>query len=315
MSEVTNSLDITTTTDISKAKNLPKVSKMSDLLKLLRVKQWVKNLFVFAGLFFSRRYVNFPDVSHAFWAFLAFCMISSTVYIINDLLDIERDRQHPKNQNRPLASGRIKKRTAHLLSIATFLTVMLPSLYFNIKLAMIVLIYFLLNLAYSFKLKHVVILDVFIIAIGFVLRVLAGTLAINIAASHWLLLCTFLLSLFLGFAKRRHEITLMGEGETSTRKVLSAYSPYFLDQMLAVITPSVFLTYVLYTVDAETVAKYGNHRLIYTTPFVIYGIFRYQYLVYKRNEGNPSDIVYKDISLILSIAAWLFFFLALTSSM
>ena len=284
---------------------------MLKYIKLLRVKQWIKNLFVFAGIIFSLHFTDFNNIILTSKIFVTFCMIASAVYIINDSIDVEKDRNHPVNCKRPIASGEIGINEAILISILLLISSLISAYMINTKLFYIILSYFIMNLLYTFKLKQIVIIDVFIIAIGFVLRVLAGTVTINVNPSHWLLLCTFLLSLFLGFAKRRHELTLMGTDNEKSRVVLSKYSTYFLDQMLAVITPSVFLSYVLYTVDSETIAKYHGKQLIYTTPFVIYGIFRYQYLVYEKKEGNPSKIVFQDISLIVNVVVWLVLFLYL----
>lgn len=285
---------------------------LQDFAALLRIRQWVKNCFVFAGIFFSGRYLQAADLQAAILAFFSFCFAASTVYIGNDLHDVERDRLHPRNRLRPIASGRVSPGTARSILTATMLVSLIPAAVAGRPLLLVVGGYLLLNLLYTLALKQVVILDVFCIALGFVLRVVAGTTAIGIDASPWLLLCTLLLSLFLGFAKRRHEIILMGDGKDSTRSVLSQYSPYFLDQMLSVITPSVFLCYILYTVDNTTVAKYGGEQLIYTAPFVLLGIFRYQFLVYERNEGNPSEIIYRDLTLITCIIGWLASFVALT---
>lgn len=285
---------------------------MTAYIRLARPKQWVKNFFVFAGAIFARR-MDEPSVAlGAGIAFAAFCLVSSAVYALNDLVDLPRDRVHPEKRMRPVASGQIKPASAGLFSAALLLTALLVAAADGWRVAALIAAYAAVNLAYSLGLKDVVILDVFLVASGFVLRVLAGTWAIGIRASHWLLLCTFLLSLFLGFAKRRHEAVMLGDGKSGSRKVLSSYSPLFLDQMLAVITPSVLLTYVLYTVDAETVAKYGSERLMLTTPFVMYGIFRYQYQVYERNEGDPTATLYRDPTLALCVAAWLALFLALT---
>ncbi len=282
-------------------------------IKLLRPKQWIKNCFVFAGLIFARHFTQSNELFLTLGAFICFSLISSTVYILNDILDLEIDRNHPVNCNRPIASGKISVKSAIMLGCVTLCSSLAFSYYLSPGLSKIILAYFVMNIFYSFKLKQIVILDVFIIATGFVLRVLAGTTVIAITPSHWLLLCTFLLSLFLGFSKRRHELILIGEGKKKTRVVLSKYSPYFLDQMLALITPSVFLSYVLYTVDAETVAKYGGTHLVYTTPFVIYGIFRYQYLVYKKDQGNPNEIIFSDATLIICIILWMGSFLYLAA--
>lgn len=285
---------------------------MTALVRLARPKHWVKNFFVFAGPIFARRLDEAAVAADAALCFAAFCLASSAVYAFNDLVDLPRDRVHPEKRTRPIASGEVRPRAAALFSAALLSAALLLALAASPRAALLVALYALVNAAYSFGLKDVVILDVFLVAAGFVLRVLSGTWAIGIRASHWLLLCTFLLSLFLGFAKRRHEVLLLGDAKGEARRVLTSYSPQFLDQMLAVITPSVLLTYILYTVDAETVARYGSERLMLTAPFVMYGIFRYQFMVYERNEGDPTATLYRDPTLVLCVLAWLASFLALT---
>ncbi len=285
---------------------------MNAYLALARPKQWVKNFFVFAGPIFSRTLGDPAVAAAAGAAFAAFCLAAGAVYALNDLVDLPRDRAHPEKRRRPVASGAIPPGAALAFSLILFSAALALGAAVGARVALVVALYGAVNLAYSLALKNVVILDVFLVAAGFVLRVLAGTWAIGIRASHWLLLCTFLLSLFLGFAKRRHEVLLLGDDRETTRKVLADYGPHFLDQMLAVVTPSTLLSYVLYTVDAETVAKYGSERLLLTSPFVMYGIFRYQFLVYERNEGDPTSTLYRDPSLVLCVIAWLATFIGLT---
>jgi 4-hydroxybenzoate polyprenyltransferase len=279
---------------------------IKELFRALRPQQWIKNLFVFAPLIFSQNLLNRAMVVRAGLAFFAFCLISSAVYLINDLKDIDEDRQHPVKSKRPLASGRLKKGAA-----LAALTVIIPAgflvaLLVNRPFTFIALGYFLLQIAYTFWLKHVVILDIFVVAAGFLLRVIAGGLAIRVYLSSWLLICTALLSLFLAMGKRRHEIVLM-EGQASNhRPILREYSIYLLDQMISVVTASTLVAYCLYTISEETITKFGTRNLIYTIPFVLYGIFRYLYLIHQRTGGGtPESLIIRDRPLLITIALWI----------
>ncbi|MFQ6109857.1 MAG: decaprenyl-phosphate phosphoribosyltransferase [Candidatus Aminicenantales bacterium] len=279
---------------------------VKEILKSTRPQQWIKNLFIFAALIFSQNILNLPLLLKTLGAFVAFCFLSSSLYILNDLRDVEEDRHHPLKSQRPIASGRLKKRTAIsfliVLGAAGFLLASTLNLYFFLA----ALIYFLLQVAYSFRLKHVVILDVFIIAAGFLIRVVAGGLAIEVDISHWLLICTALLALFLSMSKRRHELCLLEEKAVSHRSILREYNPYLLDQMIGVVTASTVVAYSLYTVSEETVAKFGTNKLILTVPFVLYGIFRYLYLVHQKDEGgSPEILIIKDRPLLLDIFLWI----------
>lgn len=281
---------------------------MWELSRALRPQQWIKNLFVYAPLIFSQNVLNQALVLRATLAFLAFCLISSAVYLLNDLRDIEEDRQHPLKAHRPLASGRLKRSTAvaalAIIAPAGFLVALLV----NRSFVFIALGYFALQIAYTLWLKHVVILDIFVVASGFLLRVVAGGFAIRVYLSSWLLICTTLLALFLAMGKRRHEIVLMEGRAASHRPILKEYNIYLLDQMISVVTASTLLAYCLYTISEETVAKFGTRDLIFTVPFVLYGIFRYLYLIHQKAEGGtPESLIIRDKPLLVAIALWIGF--------
>ena len=277
-----------------------------EVVKSLRLQQWIKNFFIFAPLIFSQNIFELQLFLKTMMAFVAFCLLSGALYILNDLKDIEEDKKHPLKSKRPLAAGKLKKSQAVLFFIV--LSVMAFSLAFilNLNFLIVALIYFLLQLFYSFWIKHVVILDVFIVAAGFLIRVIAGGYAIEVYLSPWLLICTLLLALFLSMSKRRHELVILEEEASEHRPILKEYSPYLLDQMIAVVTASTVIAYSLYTISEETVIKFGTTKLIYTVPFVLYGIFRYLYLVHQRREGgSPEVLVLKDKPLLLDIFLWI----------
>ena len=278
---------------------------IKNILITLRPRQWIKNLFVFAALIFTRNLTNLSLLEQAILAFVIFCGLSASVYIINDILDLEQDRQHPLKRQRPIASGRLGVPLALLLSLVLAVISLLGALPLDGRLFLTALIYFGLNLIYSWKLKHVVIVDVLIVAIGFVLRAMAGAYAIDVPISNWLYLCTILISLFLALAKRRHELVLLEDKAINHRASLGEYSPYFLDQLIAVVAPSTLVAYALYTMDPEVTRKLSPN-LIFTVPFVIYGIFRYLYLVHQKDKGgSPTEIMLTDIPLMLNIVLWL----------
>jgi len=278
---------------------------MPPLLKLLRPHQWIKNGFVFLGLLFAHAWNDPVKVKLALGAFAAFCLVSSAVYVFNDLIDREQDRLHPRKARRPLASGSVGVPAALALMLACAAGGLAIGYLHGGRQPLIFVGYLALNVAYTLGLKHVVILDVFLIAAGFMLRILAGTTGIGIAPSQWLLLCGLLLTLFLGFAKRRAELNALAEDSSGHRAVLEHYSAALLDQMITVASAGVLVAYSLYTVAPETIALHGTNRLIYTVPFVVYGIFRYVYIVFRRGEGgNPSEVLLKDRPLQLAIVGW-----------
>jgi len=271
----------------------------------MRPRQWTKNFFVFPAIVFAQRLSDERAVVLTLAAFVIFCFLSSSVYIINDIADAEQDRQHPTKRNRPIASGRLPVGVA--LAFSMLLAAFSIALAFNINRQFVLYasLYLGLNLLYSFSLKHIVILDVLMVAIFFVLRAVAGAAAINAEISHWLLICTFVLALFIAMSKRRHELVLLEENASAHRTSLTEYSPYLLDQMIAVVTASTVMGYTLYTVDQDTVAKFGTDHLVYTVPFVVFGIFRYLYLIHQKGEGgDPDRIVISDRPFLINFLLW-----------
>jgi 4-hydroxybenzoate polyprenyltransferase len=275
-------------------------------LESLRPRQWTKNLLLFAGLLFSQSIFEMDLFLKAVAGFMLFCVLSGSEYIINDLIDIDADREHPVKSKRPLASGRLP---IPLALIGVFILIfggLAAAFMLNVNFGWVALVYVILMLGYTLAFKRVVILDVIIIALGFVLRAVAGALVIDVTISSWLLVCTTFLALFLGLSKRRHELVLLGDDAANHRKILGEYSPYLLDQMIGVVTASTVMAYALYTTAAETVEKFGTRNLIFTLPFVLYGIFRYLYLVHqKQMGGSPEMILLKDRAMIINILLYI----------
>lgn len=269
----------------------------------MRPKQWVKNLLLYSGVVFDRHLFELRPIFIATIGFIIFCGISSAVYLLNDLVDIKKDQLHPKKRFRPLASGKLPKSVA-IVAIVALVAVCLPASYFlQPAFAGIVLLYFIIQIAYCFYLKNVVIIDVFTLASGFVLRAVAGALVIQVDVSPWLLVCTMLGALFIGLAKRRHELVLLAEGAASHRQILEEYSSELVQEMISVVTSSVVIAYSLYTITYDKLPK--NHLMALTIPFVLYGIFRYLYLVYKKDEGgSPEELLFKDIPLLACVVLW-----------
>jgi 4-hydroxybenzoate polyprenyltransferase len=285
----------------------------SPFLKSLRPRQWTKNLVLFAGVFFSEKRLLFSEGAWL-WAgvgFAIFCGLAGTVYLLNDVVDVEKDRLHPEKCKRPIASGALPIRTAWIYLIILLLGSLIAAWFMTPLFFGSALAYFLLNIAYSFRLKHMVILDVLTIALGFVLRAQAGVGAVRMVdptvyISHWLFLCTLMLALFLGLAKRRGEIFHMKEEAVHTRKILSEYSLPYIDGLMATISGATILAYAIYTVSPETTMKYGTDQLVYTVPFVLYGIFRYQYLIHMRQMGEkPAEILLSDRPLQVNLILWI----------
>ena len=275
-------------------------------VEALRPRQWLKNGIIFAGLIFSQNLFDLRQALLAVAGFLLFCALSSSVYMINDLGDLERDRVHPTKRLRPLASGRLPLTAAYVAAPVLAVAGLALSFVLRPEFGFLALGYFVLNIAYTYWLKHIAIVDVMSIAIGFVLRAVAGAEAIAVIISPWLLICTIFLALFIALAKRRHELLVLEAGAGDHRVSLAHYSPYLLDQMIAVVTASTVISYVLYTVWPDTVAKFGTSNLVYTTPFVIFGIFRYLYLVHQREEGGaPERIPLTDAPMLVNLALWL----------
>jgi len=275
------------------------------ILVSLRPRQWVKNLFVFAGLIFGHKLFT-GAAAVALLAFVIFCALSGVVYIVNDIVDREKDRLHPLKRQRPIAAGQLSVRTATVAAASLFLLSLGASvLRLPLAFTLAAIAYTALLLAYSFWLKHVVIVDVLVVAAGFVLRAVAGALAIDVEISGWLLICTILMALFLALGKRRHEYLTLDDAARH-RPILAEYSPGLLDQMIAVVTASTVTAYALYTMSPETVAKFHTHLLPATLPFVLYGIFRYLYLLYRHQlGGNPSELFLNDRALLLNALAWM----------
>jgi 4-hydroxybenzoate polyprenyltransferase len=272
----------------------------------MRITHWVKNLFLFAALIFSGHLFQPKDFLLTVVGFFLFSLASSAVYLVNDVSDREKDKLHPVKAKRPIASGTLAVGTASAAAVGLLIISITGSLLLNTLFGAVTIAYVLVNLAYSYVLKNTVILDVMSIAVSFVLRVVAGAVIIDVPSSEWLILCTLLLSLFLGFSKRRHEVTYLETNAVAHRSVLEFYSPQFLDQMTAIVTASTVMSYALYTISEETVRKFGTNNLIYTVPFVLYGIFRYLYLVHKREEGgNPTKILLTDVPLIVDLILWI----------
>ena len=260
----------------------------------------MKNVFVFCALFFSESLFAWGAVRASLLAFLAFCLLSSAVYVLNDLVDIERDRAHPTKRFRPLAAGLVSEKVAMVFGVGLLGGALALLACLNLKFMLVALSYFALNVAYSFWLKHVVLIDIFVIAFGFVLRVVAGAVAIGVTASPWLLLCTLLLALFLGIAKRRAEVHLLEAGAGAHRKILLEYSPAMLDQLMSLVTASTVMAYSMYTFNSPQ-----GHAMMYTIPIVLYALFRYLFLVFQRNEGGePANILVGDRPFLIACLAW-----------
>jgi 4-hydroxybenzoate polyprenyltransferase len=275
------------------------------LLLSLRPAQWTKNLLVFAGLLFGRRLFDSASVVDAVSAFVVFCALSGVVYLVNDVADRESDRLHPLKSRRPVASGALPVPAALGVALALGLGALTSAFVIGPAFATVAAAYLALQVLYSFALKHVVIIDVLTIAIGFVLRAVGGAVAVHVEISHWLLVCTILLALFIALAKRRHEIVLLAEGATDHRPILGEYNSYLLDQMIAVVTASTLMAYVFYTISPETQEKFGTSWLGLTIPFPLYGIFRYLYLVHRREGGgSPADLLLTDRPLLVCVALW-----------
>ena len=278
------------------------------LLRLLRPHQWVKNGFVFIGLLFSDVGDNWALRGNVLLAAAGFCLLSSCVYVLNDIFDRKADQAHPLKRRRPIASGTVATGAALALAFVCAAAGLALGAAASTRVAAILSAYLLLNLAYSAGLKHVAILDVFIIAAGFMLRIFAGTWGVGIAPSQWLLLCGLLLTIFLGFAKRRAEL-MVSEGDGSTgasqRPVLDEYSPALLDTMMAISAAGVIVSYSLYTVSPDTIELHRTDKLIYTLPFVLYGIFRYIFLLHRHGGEDPASTLLTDAHMLVTGAAWL----------
>jgi 4-hydroxybenzoate polyprenyltransferase len=273
--------------------------------------QWNKNLVVLAALIFSRNVFRPGLALRSIEALAIFCLLSGSIYVFNDLVDYEKDRAHPTKSKRPIASGRVSKRGAFVLGLVTVVAGLVMASLLNQSFLRVCLIYVVLSILYSLGLKNMVVLDVMIISVGFVLRAMAGVEALkdlepNVVMSPWLLVCTLFLALFLGFNKRRHELDLLADEAGLHRKSLTDYSREFLDAMIAVVTAATVIAYAIYTIWPATVEKFHTSNLIYTVPFVVFGLFRYMYLVINRNRGgSPSEVLVSDLPLVVDIILWI----------
>jgi len=282
--------------------------KISEIIILLRPYQWVKNLFVFAPLFFSFDFF-LNNVINTIIVFILFSLLASSMYVFNDLMDIQEDKNHPKKKLRPLASGKISKNTARFLIVTFSLFSLFMAYTLNQKLFIVLLIYFILNIAYSLKLKHITIVDIFVIATGFVLRLFAGASVIDNKLSMWIIIMTFLLALFLAVAKRRDDIILASQGK-ATRKNIDGYNLEFVNAVMVFMSGVIVVAYILYTVSGDVINHFHTHYLYLTAFFVILGIMRYMQITFvEQNSGNPTKIALKDKFLQITIVLWLISFL------
>jgi 4-hydroxybenzoate polyprenyltransferase len=277
------------------------------LLKTMRPKQWVKNGVIFAALVFDHHLFQPGPLARTVAGFGLLCVLSSTVYIINDLADIEKDRKHPKKRFRPLASGALRKEVAVAAAIIFPILTLPFAFWLSWGFGIVAIVYLVTNLLYSLRLKHYVIVDVLLVALGYLLRISAGALIIQVAISPWLYICMTLLALFMGFGKRRGELVLMGRNgnssNTASRKVLDEYTIPFLDELINLVSSATVMAYSLYTFSAENLPK--NHAMMVTIPFVLYAIFRYLYLIHIRGEGGaPEELVLTDRPLQLTFFLW-----------
>jgi len=280
------------------------LARARDLLLLLRPRQWVKNGFVLAPLLFSGRATDGDAVLDALGAFVCFCLVASGIYCWNDVADRSADRAHPTKRNRPIAAGHVSSTTGIVLGTSLVLGALLLGDLIAPRLALVLASYAVLNIIYSLALKRIVLVDVFAIAGFFILRLLAGVTAIGVEASMWLLLCGGLLSLYLGFTKRRHELSLLGDGSGEHRAVLKQYDAATLDQISGILLSVTIVSYIMYTISSSTAMSVGSDALSYSTVFVLYGVFRYLYLVRRSHGGDPAGTLFTDRALLIDVALW-----------
>lgn len=274
-------------------------------VRLLRPAHWAKNVFVLAPLVFAQQLTDPESLRRGLLALVSFCLASSAVYVFNDIRDRAEDRLHPVKRTRPIAAGAVSVASATVLGSLLAAAAIAVAIYLGWQFLIILIIYLVLNQLYSAGLKHVVILDVMIVSLGFVLRVLAGGAAVRVQVSAWLLLCTFLIALFLAFSKRRHELQLLADNASGQRPVLSHYSSSFLDQLINVVTASTVVAYAMYAISPETAEKFHTRQLIYTIPMVLFGIFRYLYLIYQKpSSRNPTEAILRDPPFLINILVW-----------
>jgi len=276
------------------------------LFRSFRAVQWIKNGFILIPLLFARKVFYFDSLLLSFQTVCVFCLLCSAIYLINDVFDMEADRRHPTKKNRPLASGLVARNLVAVTATIFVATSLIWSYFLSGGLLIIVLIYLFIQFLYNYRLKETPILDVFCVSSGFFLRVAAGAEIIHVQMSHWLIICSVLISIFLTIGKRRQELVALGEAEAGNhRRVLSEYSPQLLDQMIAVITGGVLLSYMLYCVAPETIEKFRTDKMVYTFPLVLYGIFRYLYLIHQKNGGGaPEKLLLSDAPLLVCVIFW-----------
>ena len=282
-------------------------SDMKEFLKMIRPHQYIKNMLVFFPLFFAKKIIDVTLLQSAAMAFIAFCFAASTIYIFNDIRDVEKDKVHPKKKHRPIASGKISIKTAVITDIV-FLVIALAFAFFTgLRMGCIIVIYLLINLFYSLGMKNIAILDIFAVSTGFLLRLLSGTeygAVAGILPSHWIIIMTFLLSLFLAIAKRRDDLVLAESG-LDVRKSITGYSLEFINGVMSIMSAVIIVSYLLYTLDPAVQAHYGSKNVYATTFFVLLGLFRYMQITFvEKKSGSPTEIVYKDRFLQITLIAW-----------
>ena len=280
-------------------------SKTSYILFSLRPKQWAKNLFVFLPLIFGQKLLSYPENVHAILAFILFCVAASAIYILNDLIDLPIDRAHAAKRVRSIASGWISRADGLLAAGLLIVASVTGSFMLVPQFGWTILTYIAFNFVYSFWLKRIVIIDVFCLALFSIFRIAAGTFVAGVSFSYWMIFMIALLAMFLGFNKRRQSISFLRDAPVKDQTVHHKYGLYFIDQMVSVVMSTIVVTYMLYTVDIRTVQEFGSNHLIYSIPFVYYGLFRYLYLVHKRKMGDdPTLVLYRDPMLVLSLILW-----------
>jgi len=282
--------------------------KINTLIDFLRVRQWVKNLFIISALIFSGRFNELNLWGHCVWTMVGFCLLSSGMYIINDIRDLKEDRLHPKKATRPLASGKIQVSVAGWIAAGLLILGILICRGQGEEVLILGLSYVLLHIVYNLRTKHIVLLDVLTVALGFQIRIWAGAEAIHVTPSAWLQICMFVLALFLGFTKRRCEIVNLEKNATLHRSVLSHYTEYFLDQMIVICSSLSIVLYGLYTVSSEVTERIHGYAMFYSIGFVVYGIFRYLYLMHIKKMGDdPSEALLTDKPMMVNLLLWILF--------
>jgi len=285
------------------------MKKLIDYILLARPWQYLKNLFIFAPVFFGIKLTETQLLLNSVVAFILFCLVASSVYVINDLKDIEKDRQHPTKKNRPLAAGRINKGEAVIFAVILLLISLPASFIFNQQLALVLSSYFLLNLAYSLKFKHIAIVDVIIISVGFVMRIFAGSAVTGITLSMWVILMTFLISLFLALAKRRDDVLILAKTGKSMRKSIDGYNLEFINVSLSMLATTTLMAYIMYTVSAEVTSRFGSENLYMTSLFVILGLLRYFQVTFVfENSHSPTKVLLTDRVIQSAVVLWVITF-------